>query len=135
MSQLDLEGGCLCGAVRYRVRGEPAVSGICHCRTCRRTCAAPMLPFVTFPGERFQFTRGTPVDFHSSAPVTRSFCGGCGTPLTYRHNEHADVIDVMTCSLDNPEAFPPTHHIWVSHKLAWIRLADGLPAYDTVRTD
>ncbi|HEY2107510.1 MAG TPA: GFA family protein, partial [Candidatus Binataceae bacterium] len=106
MSDHVFEGGCLCGSVRYRVSGNPLTSGICHCRTCRRTGAAPMLPFVTFPFDRFDFTQGKPVDFHSSPLVTRSFCGRCGTPLTYRHQEQAGAIDVMTCSLDNPEAFP-----------------------------
>lgn len=92
-----------------------------------------MLPFVTFRSDQFELMRQEPIDFHSSPPVTRSFCGRCGTPLTYRHRDHADEIDVMTASLDNPEAFPPSHHIWVSHKLAWVQLSDGLPVYDTTR--
>jgi hypothetical protein len=41
----------------------------------------------------------------------------------------------MTCSLEDPEAFPPTHHIWMSHKLNWENLADGLPAFDTTRAE
>jgi len=41
----------------------------------------------------------------------------------------------MTCSLDDPEEFPPTYHIWVSHKLGWETLADGLPVFDTTRTE
>jgi hypothetical protein len=129
------EGGCLCGAIRFRVSGAPVTSGICHCRTCRRISSAPMLPFVTFPYDRFQLTLGKPADFHSSPPVTRSFCGRCGTPLTYRHNDYADEIDVMTCSLDDPETFPPSYHIWVSQKLSWVKLSDGLPAHDTIRDD
>jgi hypothetical protein len=111
MSDRISEGGCLCGSVRYRVGGEPLSSGICHCLTCRKVSAAPMLPFVTFPAGRFELTRGKPSDFNSSAPVVRSFCGRCGTPLTYRNSDHPDEIDVMTCSLDAPEAFPPSHHI------------------------
>ena len=51
------QGGCLCGAVRYRVEGEPLASGICHCRTCRKAASAPTLPFVVFPADRFAFTR------------------------------------------------------------------------------
>jgi hypothetical protein len=133
MSQSSFEGRCLCGAVRYRLNGEPLVSGMCHCRTCRRTCAAPMLPFITFPLNRFTLTRGKPAEFHSSPQVTRSFCGVCGTPLTYRNDGHGDEIDVMTCSLDDPEVCPPSHHIWVSHKLGWVQLSDGLPAYDKPR--
>jgi len=123
------EGGCLCGAVRYRIDGSPVVSAICHCQTCRKTASAPALPFLTFPVERFVLTLGRPSDFQSSAGVARSFCGRCGAPLTYRSEREPGLIDVMTCSLDEPEAFPPTHHIWVSHKLAWETITDGLAAF------
>jgi hypothetical protein len=88
-----------------------------------------MLPYVTFARDRFEVTRGEPVDFQSSPPVTRSFCGRCGTPLTYRHQQYADRIDVMMCSLDDPESFPPSEHLWVDHKLTWINLGDRLHAY------
>jgi hypothetical protein len=131
MSQSSLEGGCLCGSIRFRTDGEPLVSAICHCRTCRKTASAPILPFLTFLVGRFAFTRGRPTDYRSSSGVTRSFCGRCGSPLTYRNDNEPDRIDVMTCTLENPEAFPPSYHVWVSHKPTWVRLADGLPAYDT----
>ncbi len=133
MSQRVVEGGCLCGAIRYRVSGEPIMSGICHCRTCRKTAAAPALPFVTFALDCFEITQGAPVEFHSSTPVTRTFCGRCGTSLTYRHrdNNDPDRLDIMTCSLDDPEAFPPSFHVWVSQKPGWDKFADGLPAYET----
>jgi NAD(P)-dependent dehydrogenase (short-subunit alcohol dehydrogenase family) len=52
------EGGCLCGAVRYRVRGSAIASGICHCRSCRKTASAPTLPFATFPTAAFEITHG-----------------------------------------------------------------------------
>jgi hypothetical protein len=131
MTQSSLEGGCLCGAVRYRLNGEPLVSAVCHCRTCRKSASAPLLPFLTFPNQRFRFSRGTPADFSSSPGVTRSFCGHCGSPLTYRNDNDPEQIDVMTCSLDNPEAFPPMHHVWISHKLGWECIGDGLPAHNT----
>jgi hypothetical protein len=131
MNQSSLEGGCLCGAVRYRVDGEPVVSAVCHCRTCRKSASAPMLPFLTFPTQRFRFSRGMPADFTSSPGVTCSFCGHCGSPLTYRNDNDPERVDVMTGTLDDPEAFPPKYHVWVSHRLKWIRLADGLPAHET----
>lgn len=129
-----LEGGCLCGAVRYRIDGAPLVSGVCHCRTCRKAASSPVLPFLTFHVDQFLFTRGKPADFRSSSAVTRSFCDRCGSPLTYRNDGEPGQIDVMTCSLDDPEAFPPTHHVWVGYKIAWLHIADGLPAYDTTRS-
>ena len=127
------QGGCLCGAVRYRIEGEPSGSGICHCSTCRRAASAPTLPFVVFAADRFAFTRGEPVEFRSSPRVVRSFCGRCGSPLTHRSDDKSDSIDVMTCTLDDPEAFPPGFHVWVSHKLAWEHATDELPAYETTR--
>ena len=89
-----------------------------------------MLPFVTFSAEQFMFTQGTAANFHSSPGVTRSFCDRCGSPLTYRNDREPGKVDVMTCSLDDPEAFPPTYHIWVSHKLSWETLADGRLVFD-----
>jgi hypothetical protein len=131
MSESSIEGGCLCGSIRYRVGGAPLSSGVCHCRSCRRAAGAPMLPYVTFPIAHFSLIKGQPAEFQSSPPVTRSFCSRCGTSLTYRHADYADRIDVMSCTLDDPERFPPTLHIWTSHKPAWIKIADGLPAYAT----
>ena len=127
------QGGCLCGAVRYRVAGEPISSGLCHCRTCRRVSSAPVLPFVVFPVAAFTILQGTPTTFRSSPRVTRSFCGRCGSPLTYRNDAEPDSVDVMTCSLDAPGAFPPGFHVWVSHKPEWEHISDGLPAYATTR--
>jgi hypothetical protein len=127
-------GGCLCGAIRYRVEGEPLGSGICHCRTCRKIASAPSLPFVTFAANALIFNQGTPSEYRSSPNVMRQFCGRCGSPLTYRNDNEPGSIDVMTCSLDEPEAFPPSHHIWISEKLPWDHVADGLPAFDATKT-
>ncbi len=129
------EGGCACGAVRYRVSGTPSNSMICHCRSCRRAAAAPVVPWLTFPKAAFVYTCGMPTAFHSSEPVTRSFCPVCGTPLTYEHRDNAATIDITTCSLDDPEAFAPTHHSWLSDDLSWVRFGDGRPGYPEWRND
>jgi hypothetical protein len=83
--------------------------------------------------EQFTLIQGSLTAFPSSPGVTRSFCGICGSPLTYRTERHPTLIDIMTGSLDDPERFPPTHHVWMSHKLNWDRIADGLPHYPTSR--
>ncbi len=130
MSQVSIEGGCLCGAVRYRIQGEPLSSGTCQCNTCRKISAAAIVPWITVESKDFAFTAGPPVDYKSSPPATRSFCGRCGTPLTFRHTSYEGKrIDITTVSLDNPEAFPPEGHVWTSQKLSWMKLADGLPTF------
>jgi hypothetical protein len=73
--------------------------------------------------------RGQPSVFRSSSAVRRTFCSSCGTPLTYENAAHALEIDVTTCSLDDPEAFPPTYHAWVQDDLSWVRLGDNLERF------
>ncbi|HEX3983437.1 MAG TPA: GFA family protein [Acidisoma sp.] len=127
----DIEGGCLCGAVRYRLSEAPYNSGVCHCTTCRKAGSAPSLPYAGVTLSAFEVTKGKPATYRSSARVVRSFCGRCGSPLAYFLEDKPDKIDVMTCSLDDPQDFPPTEHVWTSEKLSWEVVADGLPAYAT----
>lgn len=128
-----LDGGCLCGAIRYRVTGKPKNTMVCHCQSCRRAAGSPVVAWLTFPASRFQLTKGKPIRFHSSAPVERTFCGACGTPLTYEHEDSPSTIDVTTCSLDDPQSFPPTHHSWLSDDVGWVRFGDGLPTFPQSR--
>jgi hypothetical protein len=128
-----IEGGCFCGEIRYRASGRPTNSMVCHCRSCRRISGSPVVAWLTFPVARLQFIRGKPARFQSSRPVRRTFCGSCGTPLTYAHSNSPRFVDVTTASLDNPTRYPPTHHSWLSHDLAWLRFGDGLPAYQQAR--
>jgi len=133
MTVSTFEGGCLCGRVRYRAEGQATNGTICHCRTCRKASAAPVVAWVTFAASGFSWVSGTPAEYRSSAPVRRTFCAACGTPLTYAHADFASSIDVTVGSLDEPEAFEPADHTWVSHKLDWVKITDTLPAYPKTR--
>ena len=126
---MTIEGGCFCGQVRYRSEAAPTASMICHCRSCRRAAAAPAVPWVTFAQDAWRLTAGELRLFTSSEPVRRGYCAACGTPLTYERADRPGEIDVTTCSLDDPNAFPPTHHAQLADDLAWVRFGDGLPAY------
>ena len=126
MTEEATEGGCLCGAVRYRALGAPSgPSAFCHCRSCRMATGAPITAWVTFLSEKFSFTVGQPIRFRSSPEVIRTFCGACGTSLTYNRYGR-QTIDVTTPSLDNPEAFAPTAHVFTSHALSWVHINDQL---------
>ncbi len=125
----DHYGGCLCGRVRYRISGELANATCCHCRSCQRASGAPYVPWVSVPARHLEITKGALTTCHSSAHVTRGFCGECGSPITYANANEPDSIDVTVVTLDDPGAAPPTSHIWVSHKLPWISLSDGLPQH------
>jgi catechol 2,3-dioxygenase-like lactoylglutathione lyase family enzyme len=129
------EGGCLCGAVRYRATGTPSLATLCHCTSCRRAAGAPAVAWVSFPTRSFAFTQGEPVRFRSSSPVRRSFCGRCGTPLSYEHDAFPQGVDVTTASLDAPERCPPLDHTWVSERLPWWRPEPRWPEFPKSRFD
>jgi hypothetical protein len=124
-----IEGGCLCNAVRYRITGRSLAQLICHCQTCRRASGAPSVAWVTFRASDFAFVTAQPTSFHSSPPVTRTFCGKCGTPLTYQHESSLETVDVTTATLDSPGEFAPTREVWIEHKLVWESLDEALPHY------
>jgi len=133
MPSKSVTGGCFCGAVRYKAASAPLASMVCHCQSCRRIAASPVVAWVTFHKAQFQFTSAAPSAFSSSRCVRRTFCPTCGTQLTYENAKSPSEVDVTTCSLDHPEEFTPTHHSWLSHNVPWVHFGDGLPSYPESR--
>jgi hypothetical protein len=125
--KLPLEGGCLCGAVRYRISAEPRSADYCHCRMCRRASGAPVVARLTVANAAFAWIEGGPAVYRSSAEAERIFCPGCGTQLALR--DEPDYLDVTLASLDDPEAVRPRYHIWTMSRIAWFETADNLPRY------
>jgi hypothetical protein len=123
------EGGCLCGTVRYRITGHPVAGTLCHCRSCRLASGAPSLAWTVVRVADFHHDGARPVEFESSPGIFRTFCGACGTSLTWRSAARPDTIDVTTASLDQPDDFAPTKEIWVEHKLSWETANPVLPHY------
>jgi hypothetical protein len=128
-----LQGGCFCGRVRYEVTGIPFDETNCHCSICRRTTGAPFVAWFSVRASEFRLASGTPSRFRSSVNAIRSFCGHCGTQLTFQSDDCSDAIDITTCSLDHPEAVSPRDHTHMSKKLRWIHLSDGLAQYSQAR--
>jgi hypothetical protein len=126
-------GGCLCGAVRYRLTVAPSDAGYCHCRMCQRSSGAPVMAFATVPVGDFQVTRGDPRRRRSSGFGERWFCGDCGSPLAMRVDHQPDTIDFTVASLDDPCAAPPGFHIWTRSHVPWFEVRDDLPRYPTFR--
>jgi hypothetical protein len=122
-------GGCYCGFARYETAGTPFNESNCHCSICRRTTGAPFVAWFTVLRHEFRWIAGEPTRFRSSPNATRTFCPRCGTQLAFEADDTPAEIDVTTCSLDDPEAIPPCDHIWTSSRLAWVKLADGLPEH------
>jgi hypothetical protein len=124
-----LTGRCLCGAVRYRCGPRLYPPTLCHCESCRRAAGAHVVGWITVRESSAAFTAGEPQRFASSRGVERTFCGTCGTPLTYRSERRAGELDFTIGSLDSPGAAVPVDHIWMMDAPPWDRPDDGLPQY------
>ena len=125
-----LEGGCLCGAVRYRVTKAPLDSGYCHCQMCQKTSGAPLQASAEFPADGFLITRGEPKAYRSSPGAVRHFCPDCGSQLTFRAAVNPSFVSVNLPTLDRPAALSPRMHIWCESRLPWFEVADDLPRYE-----
>jgi hypothetical protein len=127
---MELTGGCQCGAVRYRVSGEPQHNALCHCVDCRKSAGAPMVGWAAFAEAEFTIEQGEASTYNSSGASMRSFCPTCGTGLFFRNAETLPgIVDIQTATLDDPEALPPDAQIQVAERIGWMETAHSLPAF------
>lgn len=122
-----ITGGCLCGACRYEAVGEPVDVRVCHCRKCQKATGAPLYARVRMSGAAVTMS-GSVGWYPSSDNILRGFCPNCGTSLFSRRTD-GSTISLLMGSLDDPDRFSPTEHIWTSSKQAWLTLSDDLPCY------
>lgn len=114
-----IEGGCYCQKIRYTLTEGNYLVANCHCTICRKTSAAPFVPWIILPAENFHFSRGEPAMLESSNKGTRYFCRDCGTPLLFKSRERSHQVDLTVCSLDKPELFPPMEDAYTDTRLEW----------------
>jgi hypothetical protein len=123
-----LHGRCFCGAVQIMASGEPFQVSWCHCRDCRRQSGAPAVVWAGFSVDQVTF-EGTPKRRRSSDLVTRSFCADCGTPISYEHDELEGEIYIHAGLFDEADRLVPDRHAYVTSKLFWMHLEDGLTTF------
>lgn len=129
-----MEGGCLCGDIRYRVSDEYSVTH-CHCIHCRKLGGTAFVTWVEAECANFEWLRGRPAAYTTRPGVTRRFCSRCGSPLTYERADSPDHIDVTAGTLDDPSGLKPDDHVWFDRKVPWLKVDDGLPRYGLSRGD
>ena len=128
------EGGCRCGAVRYRAVGRPRWIAHCHCADCRRQTSAPYATWIAFRADKVSF-QGELSTYASSPEVARGFCPTCGSPLNYTSPTWAGENHILVCTLDDPNGAVPTVHAYYKEALRWVKPGDGLPRYATMERD
>lgn len=121
-------GGCLCGAVRYRVEGPLRDVYACHCRQCRRT-SGHFVAATSVADERLTLLNEDGLRWYrSSGSAQRGFCRHCGGNLFWKPAREARTA-IMAGTLDGPTGLRTAGHIFVDYAGDYYRIDDGLPRY------
>ncbi len=134
-SDRTLEGGCTCGAVRYRMMSRPLVVHCCHCRWCRRETGASFALNAMIEADRVILVQGTPetVSTPSNSGKGQKIvrCPNCRVALWSHYAGAGDAVCfVRVGALDEPDRLPPDIHIFTSSKQPWFMLPPGIPAVE-----
>lgn len=115
------QGGCICGAVRFEVRGAPIKVGLCHCTMCRKESGSMFVTYGDWPAAQFS------VDGRYKVFEGRAFCPDCGARLFH---PGADEVEIMLGALDEaPSDLTPTREIWIDRRSAWEQPIPGADHY------
>jgi hypothetical protein len=127
------EGGCACGAVRYRLTSDPLFVHCCHCLNCQRQTGSAFVINALIEADRVELLAGEPqpvdVPRDDGSMQTIWRCPSCQVAV-YSKYTSPRVRFVRGGTLDDPSAIEPDVHIFTKSKVAWVELPDGVPAFD-----
>ena len=136
MTSKTLEGGCGCGAVRYRLLDEPIFVNNCHCRLCQRQTGTGSAVNAFIETSRLELLSGQLSEHElrtgSGGSQIIKRCACCGTPMWSHYprlGEKGAAVRVGT--LDDPSAVRPDAAIFVADKPSWAPLPEGVPSFET----
>lgn len=129
------EGGCTCGAVRYRLCAAPLFVNCCHCRWCQRETGSAFVINAMIESDRLEVLQGkpqlinTPSESGKGQLIAR--CPTCHVAL-WSHYAGAGrkVSFVRVGTLDEPDRFPPGAHIFTQSKQPWVKLDGSTPVFE-----
>jgi hypothetical protein len=129
-----LEGRCACGAVRYRLASEPMFVNCCHCRDCQRQTGSAFVLNALIETDRIALLSGAPepvqMPTDSGRPHDIFRCPKCQTAVWSDYGRRGVLRFVRVGTLDDPSALAPDAHIFTRSKLPWVRLPEGVPAFE-----
>jgi hypothetical protein len=130
----NLEGGCACGAVRYRMTCAPMFVHCCHCRDCQRQTGSAFVLNALIETSRVEILAGAPVrsamPTDSGRPHGIDRCPTCGTAVWSEYGGAAPIRFVRVGTLDDSHALAPDVHIYTRSKQPWLTLPAGVPAFE-----
>jgi hypothetical protein len=131
---MEIQGGCYCGALRYRAEGEPMFRGQCHCRECQYASGGHPNVVMGMGEAGFSYEKGTPKQFRRKDlpnPVTREFCSECGTHILTRSPGLPGAVLLKVGTFDDPSVFgAPQMVIFTIDKQSFHHVPEGVPAFE-----
>jgi hypothetical protein len=131
---MEIEGGCYCRAVRYKVQGDALVKLQCHCRECQYISGGSPNMTMGMPEAGFAYTEGAPKAFRRSdleSPVTREFCAECGTHLLSKAPSLPGVVLLKVGTFDDPSVLgAPQMAIYTIDKQDFHHVPDGVAVFE-----
>ncbi|WP_347989092.1 GFA family protein [Methylomonas sp. AM2-LC] len=130
------KGSCLCGSVKYEIKGELGAAVYCHCVRCRKASGSAFAANATVAEDSFKIVQGAESlkMFSTAEGVHRIFCSACGSPIISKRDSFPGVFRLRLGTLDTPITERLEAHIFVSSKADWYEIHDSLPQY-TERVD
>ena len=124
--QMKIEGGCLCGKVRYSAEAEPAFVGVCHCKNCQKGTGTAFAIVVAVPTPALN-VQGTLQTFigrgHSGKSTHRRFCPECGSPILSEADALPGVAIIKAGTLDDTSWLKPGMEIFCDSAQPWAQLS------------
>lgn len=126
-------GGCLCGAVRFEIRGTIRNIVYCHCSQCRKAQGSAFATNGIVAAADFVFLSGEAslTGYEATPGQTKYFCSGCGSPIISRSVHKPDQVRVRLGVVESPIRERPAAHIFFSSKADWEEPEVELPRYDS----
>lgn len=127
------DGGCTCGAVRYRMTSDPLIVHCCHCRWCQRETGSAFALNALIESDRVTALEGdpevvlTPSNSGRGQKIVR--CPACRVAVWSHYAGFGDAVRFLRVgTLDNPDRLPPDIHIFTASKQPWVVLPQGVAA-------
>ena len=128
------DGGCACGTLRYRMRSGPMFVHCCHCKDCQRQTGTAFVLNALIEADRVDVLSGEPrlsaMPTDSGRPHSVFRCAECGTAVWSEYGGLTKLRFVRVGTLDEPARLAPDVHIYTRSKLPWVRLPEGVPAFE-----
>lgn len=131
---VQLEGGCSCGGIRYRLKSVPMFVNCCHCTQCQRLTGSAFVINALIEADRVETLAGDPEvtagPSESGRPHDIYRCPACRTAVWSDYGRRRTMLFIRVGTLDDPSALPPDAHIFARSKLRWLVLGESAPAFD-----